>query len=357
MPDLGVIRIHPQQYGTIVQKHVSEGSFVKQGDELYVISGERRSSALGETQKLIGIEVDKKLESLRQQVEKLRRLQRTERKSLERMIAAMSSEKADLEEMKKSQAARVELAEQAAARYERLRAQGFVSREQLAAKREVLLDQRSRRQQLRRESSSTTRQLADLRSQIEGLPLKYENQIAELERVIASTRQELAENEAARRFTITAPASGIATAVQGDIGQFVDGSAALVSIVPQGAKLHAKLRAPSRAVGFLDVGDSVRIRYDAFPYQKFGHHEGEVTTISRAAVPAAAGGAQTEQGGARAQPMYEVTVELGAQTVRAYGEDRPLKAGMTVQADVRQETRRLYEWVLEPLYTLTGKVQ
>ncbi|MET5012441.1 secretion protein HlyD, partial [Burkholderia pseudomallei] len=31
-------------------------------------------------------------------------------------------------------------------------------------------------------------------------------------------------------------------------------------------------------------------------------------------------------------------------------------AGMALQADVLQERRRLYEWVLEPLYSLTGKL-
>ncbi len=29
---------------------------------------------------------------------------------------------------------------------------------------------------------------------------------------------------------------------------------------------------------------------------------------------------------------------------------------MTLQADILQERRRLYEWVLEPLYSMTGKL-
>jgi membrane fusion protein len=35
---------------------------------------------------------------------------------------------------------------------------------------------------------------------------------------------------------------------------------------------------------------------------------------------------------------------------------RPLLAGMAVEADVLLERRRLYEWVLEPLYTVTGRL-
>jgi membrane fusion protein len=58
-----------------------------------------------------------------------------------------------------------------------------------------------------------------------------------------------------------------------------------------------------------------------------------------------------------AQSVYEVVVALHAQTVVAYGEQRQLRAGTEVEADVLLETRRLYEWVLEPLYSLTGKVR
>jgi membrane fusion protein len=57
------------------------------------------------------------------------------------------------------------------------------------------------------------------------------------------------------------------------------------------------------------------------------------------------------------EPLYLVTVALQAKAVRAYGTDLPLRAGMLANADVMHETRRLYEWVLEPLTTLTGKVR
>ncbi|VWD58499.1 bacteriocin secretion protein [Burkholderia contaminans] len=53
---------------------------------------------------------------------------------------------------------------------------------------------------------------------------------------------------------------------------------------------------------------------------------------------------------------YRITVALNAQQVTAYGKPQPLQAGMALKADVLQERRRLYEWVLEPLYSLTGKL-
>src|SRR5690606_31562494 len=269
--------------------------------------------------------------------------------SLEGSIAMLESELEDLEAVEASQSARVELAVQVADRYERLRDEGFVSEEQAIARREALLEQRSRLSQLERERTSIERRLAELGGELLALPLEHASRIAELERAIAATRQELADNEAARLVTVTAPASGTATAVRVEAGQFVAGSSALVSIVPEGSRLEAKLYAPSRAVGFIDVGDDVRLRYDAYPYQKFGHQRGKVASISRTAIVASSSDTSS------VEPLYEITVELESQTLMAYGERRPLLPGMSVEAVVLFDTRRLYEWVLEPLHTLSGK--
>ena len=58
--------------------------------------------------------------------------------------------------------------------------------------------------------------------------------------------------------------------------------------------------------------------------------------------------------GAAAEPVYRITVVLASQTVPAYGGQAPLQPGMTLEADVALERRRLFEWVLDPLYAVTG---
>ena len=56
----------------------------------------------------------------------------------------------------------------------------------------------------------------------------------------------------------------------------------------------------------------------------------------------------------RDEPLYRVTVALDAQTATAYGAAQPLQPGMTLKADVLIETRRVWQWVLDPLYALRG---
>ena len=57
------------------------------------------------------------------------------------------------------------------------------------------------------------------------------------------------------------------------------------------------------------------------------------------------------------EPVYRITVSLASQTITAYGQAVPLQPRMQLEANIALERRRLIEWVLEPLFTLTVKWQ
>ena len=254
--------------------------------------------------------------------------------------------------------ARVSLAEETSARYQSLLEKDYISREQRQQKHEELLDQQARLRAAERERIALRRELDTREESLATLRLKHQNQLAQIERFISSTSQELSESEGRRMLAITAPIDGTATAVVAEVGQAVDGRRPLLSIVPAGSQLEAQLYAPSRAVGFVHPGAQVLMRYQAYPYQKFGHARGTVVSVARTALPASEissllpPGMETQG----SEPLYLITVALERQTIDAYGVAQPLQAGMLLEADVLQETRRLYEWVLEPLLSLTGKL-
>jgi membrane fusion protein len=95
--------------------------------------------------------------------------------------------------------------------------------------------------------------------------------------------------------------------------------------------LQAQLLVPSRPVGFIEPGDRVLLRYQAFPYQKFGHHGGKVIRVSRSAINPETTGAQTTE------PYYRVLVALDRQDITAYGRPEPLRPGMVLDADILGE--------------------
>ena len=55
-----------------------------------------------------------------------------------------------------------------------------------------------------------------------------------------------------------------------------------MTLLPDGASLLAELFVPSRAIGFVEPGQRVRLMVDAFPYQRFGTLGGRVETVSQA---------------------------------------------------------------------------
>src|SRR5690606_12003167 len=105
---------------------------------------------------------------------------------------------------------------------------------------------------------------------------------------------------------------------------------------------------------------AVQLRYQAFPYQKFGHHGGQVLAGSRTPLQASELAGlplpQSFKEAPSAERLYRITVALDAQTVRAYGQARPLAAGMQLEADVLLDRRRLIEWIFEPLLSVSGRV-
>ena len=111
----------------------------------------------------------------------------------------------------------------------------------------------------------------------------------------------------------------------------------------------------------------MQLRYQAFPYQKFGHHPGQVLQVSRtplqaaelASLPLSIGavsGASAEGVQPQAEPLYRITVALDEQSVQAYGVAQPLVAGMQLEADVLLDRRRLIEWIFVPLLSVTGRL-
>jgi membrane fusion protein len=357
IPNTGLLKVYPTQPGIVMQKLVTEGQDVKQGDILFVLSSERHSSTQGDVQAAISNQVELRQQSLRDERDKTHLVQNEERTALQSKIAGLQTELGKLESEIEGQRTHVKLAEDSVLRYEGLLKQDYVPLEQAQQKREELLDQRARLQGFEREHISVARELSAQQAALASLGLKQQNQLAEIDRNIGSTSQEFTESEAKRRLVVTASESGTVTAIAAELGQSVDANHPLASIVPHGATMLAQLYAPSRAIGFVKPGDQVLLRYQAYPYQKFGHAKGVVESVSRTALPSnELNGFGNTNGNNTSEPLYRVTVNLASQTITAYGKPQSLQAGMLLDADVLQDKRHLYEWVLEPLYSLTGKL-
>jgi membrane fusion protein len=360
MPDAGLVKVYALQPGIVVGRDVKEGQRVTRGQTLYTVSTDLQSAAQGATQAALIAQARQRKASLLAEIDKTRSLQQDERDTLRAKIANLKGTLAQIDDQLAAQRLRTSIAADGAKRYRGLLAQDYISKDQAQQREADLLDQQSKLNGLLRDRASTLQSLTEASNELAGLGFKQQNQLAQIDRNVIDVDQNLIESEAKRRIVVTAPETGTVTAAIADVGQSVDPSRPLASVVPGGARWQAHLFVPSTAIGFVRVGEPVLIRYQAFPYQKFGQYRAMVVSIARTALSAAElandGGPAATPGEGRDATFYRVIVALDAQHVTAYGARQPLQAGMTLQADILQERRRLYEWVLEPLYSLTGKL-
>jgi membrane fusion protein len=367
VPQEGLVRVFAPQPGVVTGLFAKEGAQVHKGERLLTLSAELQSSTLGATQAEIAKRLVERRAALRDERSQRERLLAQQQRGYGNRLAALGSEQAQIERDIQLMKSRVALSQRNVAMNRELRDQGFISEQRMQMVEGDKLEQEARLGALQRQRIALMRDRAALEGDLNDLPLKTGTEIATIERNIAAMEQELAETEARREIVIPAPQDGTVTAILAELGGQANIASPLLSIVPAGTTLDAHLYGPSRAVGFVHPGQRVLLRYQAYPYQKFGHYEGAVTSVSRSAVspgelpPQLASitgvtGVAGASGGA-AEPVYRITVTLVRQTVTAYGQQMPLQPGMQLEADVAIETRRLYEWVLDPLYTITGKWQ
>jgi membrane fusion protein len=351
-PTLGLIKVYTPQQGTVVEKRVAEGQSVKQGQVLLVVSSERATANTHEAQASMLQELRDRRDSLRAEQHKQASIDELTADELRKRIAALAAEQRQAQAQFDLQQQRVASAVRTVRRHEELISSGFVAEATLQQKQEELLEQRSQLVALQRTITGLARDQGAARVELESSGLKKSNNAAAIDRQISEIEQQLTDVDSRREVAITAPADGTVTTILAEAGQAAAPGSPLLSILPAGAELEAYLLVPTRAAGFIRPAQTVALRYQAFPYQRFGHYLGEVRQVGRTIIQPN----ETSIPVQVQEPVYRVTVRLPRQHVAAYGQSLALRSGMLLDADVWIDRRRLIEWIFDPLLSVAGRV-
>jgi membrane fusion protein len=148
---------------------------------------------------------------------------------------------------------------------------------------------------------------------------------------------------------IRAPVSGRVAAIPVFVGGDVDSGSLIATIVPDDSELHARLFVPTRAIGKVRAGQAVSIRYDAFPYQKYGSFKGRVDDISNAVIlPQEAERISPVK---LTEPAYVLDVAIQRQSVRVGGEhEAALRPDMLFTATIETDKKSVLAWIEESVF-------
>jgi hemolysin D len=133
------------------------------------------------------------------------------------------------------------------------------------------------------------------------------------------------------------------------IGTVVQPGTVLLTLVPRNESLRAEVWLSNDDIGFVKEGQTVRMKFAAFPFQKYGMVQGRVEHIGADAVDAAQEGAPAAAPGATPRSTYKALVALDASALEADGTRFPLSAGMQANAEILLGTRTVIEYLLSPM--------
>jgi membrane fusion protein len=357
IPEGHLLRTVASAPGVVSERRVHEGQTVQAGDVLFVFSSLRGSATNGDTDAALTRLLQLRHSSLEQESTQLQAMRLRQRRVAQQRVLDLRDEAQRIDGQLQMQGQRVALAQAAAQRYEQLQARGFVALAQQQDRQAELLDQQQRLADLERARNTAGRQLRAAQAEDASAQLQVQRDLDALARSVASLDQELTESAARQEWQLRAPQSGTISSLSVDRGQTVNAGQTLASIVPSGASLIAELYVPSLAVGNLRPGMTTQLRYSAFPYQKYGQFAGVITEVSGAALavdemPVLSG----STGNSAAESIYRVRVRLAGQSVQAYGKPVALRAGLMLEASITLDRRPLYQWLLDPLHTLSARL-
>ncbi|MGO4809468.1 HlyD family secretion protein [Cupriavidus sp. 2MCAB6] len=359
LPAHGVIRISSQATGIITERRVSEGEQVNNGDILFVLSDERRTSDIQGSLKLADAHahlLEQRRSNLQVAIDASHLLNQQTQDGLRSRLNAQADELTNLRQEIEVHTRRVASAENIFHRQVILAQNNFISPAGLLEKEDQVETLRIQLISARRKRAELTNSIASLRSELSQVATRAGSQIADLRRQMAELLQESAEVRTRDRLAITAPLAGTVTAITAEVGQLASNQP-IATILPRGSALIAQLFAPSRVVGFVKPGQRMRLRYQAYPYEKFGQYSGTVIEVSRSPIsPLDLASNFPPLRLAIDEGVYRITVKVDDQSILADGKNIPLMPGMTLDADIEQEKRRLYEWIFFPVIGVSRRL-
>lgn len=390
-PESEVRRIYAPVDGELANVYIAAGQPVSKGDVLARLNArgaiEAATNALNAQLKLEDAErewrqfpekkalMERRVAALKEQVEvEERQHQRRVSEGTSRLAEGQRAQVQEARSMLDEARRARDAAQLEADKYARLLASpggGGVSQLQVEGKKNALLaaenayrvaqsrlNELSARQgleyeQARSQLETSGQELSKLRLQYEAASKEMANAEEKL-RLQLQTARLVADAAARIRFEnidkdnfllIVAPVDGVMTEVTStQPGDKIQANMPLGGIAPKGARPVLRVEIAENDRAFLKEGLPVKLKFNAFPYQRYGLIDGTLEFISPATKPS----------GKDKLPVYEGRVALARDYYEIGDAKYPLRYGMTATAEVVVRKRRLIDLALDPFRQVGG---
>ena len=252
--------------------------------------------------------------------------------------------------------------ERTAAAYENLASDKLVGQIQAEEQRRTateqaqdLAAQRATVQSLFAAVAQSDQRLAQLRSSYESD--LHTARVAAVEKLTQLDQQGKKLLYRQANLELKAPQAGIVKELATTtVGAVVQPGTVLLSLVPANEPLLAEVSVQNQDIGFVRVGQPVRLKMATYPFQKYGMVEGVVKTViadSKAetqgnSASGSSNSTTTTNSAAQVMP-FKAVIQLKDQQLNVRGGRFPLAAGMQLSAEIIEDRRTVLEYLLSPV--------
>lgn len=349
------INIYSSVQGVIVKKFVTEGQEIRKGEPVYQIDVSRSTSS--------GVVSENQRKEIENQIARIANIISRLEDSKKATLQTLEKQKMQYHEAFERSTAIVRRAEEGIIimknnmnNYRTYQKKGLINKDQLTNQTALYYQQQNNLLSLSGQNEQNALQITSLESQIKIQAADFDNRIYQMELQRYELQKELINTDVNGEVIIRALSDGKIDSLSVTVGQMVSAGDSLLQIIPDKIKDHYLIFwAPNDAVPYINPGDRVNIRYDAFPAEKFGQFAATVLLVSK--TPASAQEMLTYQGAPKnnqntSVPYYKIVVRPELKEIRYDGKFLPIENGMKAQGTLFLEKRKIYQWMLSPFYDM-----
>ena len=353
------VNVFAPQQGFVVNQHVKVGDIVNKGQPLYELDVSRNTINGNVSAAQIEV-INEKIANAEDIISKLTRNKAETLTALDKQIKTTSASLAETNRMLATTQVGLNKMHTNLSSYDKYLKDGLITKDQYNYQHSLYFQQQSAYQSLVTQKMQLESQLTQTNSDKITKAADFDNQISSQHNQINDYKNQLVESNANGNLIIKATTNGKIESLAVTKGQMVENGSSLAQIKPTGdIEYYLILWLPNNTIPYVKPGDTINIRYDAFPADKFGQFPGKVISIS--SVPASrqemAEYTNVNNGTSQQElALYKAIIKIKDKTFNYNGKTLTLSNGLKAQAVVFLEERPLYMWMFTPFYKMTQSV-
>ncbi|HEJ8712033.1 TPA: HlyD family secretion protein [Klebsiella michiganensis] len=353
------VNVFAPQQGFVVNQHVKVGDIVNKGQTLYELDVSRNTINGNVSAAQIEV-INEKIANAEDIISKLTRNKAETLAALDKQLKTTSASLAETNRMLATTQVGLNKMHTNLSSYDKYLKDGLITKDQYNYQHSLYFQQQSAYQSLVTQKMQLESQLTQTNSDKITKAADFDNQISSQHNQINDYKNQLVESNANGNLIIKATTNGKVESLAVTKGQMVENGSSLAQIKPTGdIEYYLILWLPNNTIPYVKPGDTINIRYDAFPADKFGQFPGKVISIS--SVPASrqemAEYTNVNSGTSQQElALYKAIIKIKDKTFNYNGKTLTLSNGLKAQAVVFLEERPLYMWMFTPFYKMTQSV-